>query len=130
MLMLYEVNSVTREIRPRTPGFRAFAGAVLLVLGAATAGRTYCPMPPPSPTTDEQAGAHDCCKQGLTGAKPGCCHADSVTVAAILLKSASVVTLAAASSWMVSLPVEAGSLFASATSAVASHSPPSRVLRI
>jgi hypothetical protein len=103
---------------------------MLLVLGAATAGRAYCPMRSPAPTTGEQRDAHDCCKKGVTGANPSCCHADSVTVAVILLKSASVVTLSAASAWIVPLPVEAGSVFASATSAVASHSPPPRVLRI
>jgi len=85
-------------------------------------------MRSPASAVGEQRDAHDCCKKGLTGARPGCCHADSGTVAVALLKTTSAVTLPAAA-WMVPLPVEATSVYARASS-VAAHSPPPRVLRI
>jgi hypothetical protein len=118
------------EARPRTLGFRALAVAVLLVLGGAIAGRSYCPMRSAASAAGSQRDAHDCCKKGLTGARPGCCHADSGTVAVALLKTTSAVTLAAGASWMVPLPVEATSVYGPGASSVASHSPPPRVLRI
>jgi hypothetical protein len=127
--MLYKVSNVTPAVRPRTLGFRALAAWVLLVLGAAVGGRAYCPMPSPTPAAGEQQDAHGCCKKGLTGAKPSCCHTDSVTVAVILLKTAAV-TLPAGSSWKLPLPVEAAVVYGSVTSTVAAHSPPPRVLRI
>ncbi|HVR70733.1 MAG TPA: hypothetical protein VMT87_07780 [Vicinamibacteria bacterium] len=105
------------------------AGAALLVLGVAIAGRSYCPMRSPASAAGEQREPHDCCKKGVTGARPSCCHADSGTVAVALLKTTSAVTLPAAASWMVPLPVEATSVYARASS-VAAHSPPPRVLRI
>ena len=106
------------------------AGALLLVLGAATAVRSYCPMRSPASTAGERQDAHDCCKKGLTGARPSCCHGDSRTVAVALLKTMSAVTLPAAASWMLPLPVEAASVYAPEASSVAAHSPPPRVLRI
>ena len=118
------------EVRPRTLGFRALAGALLLVLGAAMAGRSYCPMRSSVSTASEQRDAHDCCKKGLTGAKPSCCHTDSGTVAVALLKTTSGVTLPASASWVVPLPVEAISVYAAEASSVSAHSPPPRVLRI
>jgi hypothetical protein len=51
-------------------------------------------------------------------------------VAIALLKTTSAVTLPAAASWMVPLPVEATSVYGPGASSVASHSPPPRVLRI
>lgn len=106
------------------------AGVVLLVLGAAIAGRSYCPMRSPASTSGEKRDAHDCCKKGLTGARPSCCHGDSGTVAVALLKTTSAVTLPAGASWMLPLPVEATSVYAPEASSVAAHSPPPRVLRI
>ena len=103
---------------------------MLLVLGAAIAGRSYCPMRSPASTAGEQRDAHDCCKKGVTGARPSCCHADSGTVAIALLKTTTAVTLPAAASWMLPLPVEAPSLYIVNASSAAAHSPPPRVLRI
>lgn len=114
--------------RRRSPGLRALAASVLLLFGAASAGRGYCPMGAPVPT-GEKAGSHDCCKKGLTGAKPGCCHADTAADAVVLKKSAPAVTLPAACARIVPL-VEVASTYAVATSTVASHSPPPPVLRI
>jgi hypothetical protein len=118
------------EVRPRTLACRALAGAVLLVLGAAIAGRSYCPMRSPASTASGQRDPHDCCKKGLTGARPSCCHADSGTVAIALLRTTPAVALPAGASWMVPLPVEATSVYGPGASSVASHSPPPRVLRI
>ena len=118
------------EARSRTLAFRALAGVVLLVLGAAIAGRSYCPMRSPASAAGGQRDPHDCCKKGLTGARPSCCHADSGTVAVVLLKTTSAVTLPAGASWIVPLPVEANSIYGARASSVASHSPPPRVLRI
>jgi hypothetical protein len=87
-------------------------------------------MQPPLPAAGEQRDAHDCCKKGLTGARPSCCHTDSVTVAVILLKTAAAVTLPAGSCWKLPLPVEAAGVYGPPTSTVAAHSPPPRVLRI
>ena len=121
---------MARQARPSTFGSRALAAAVLLVLGAAVTGRAYCPMQSPVPAAGEQTDAHGCCKKGLTGAKPSCCHTDSVAVAVILLKTAASAALPAGSAWKLPLPVEASSVYGSTTSTVAAHSPPPRVLRI
>ena len=102
---------------------------MLLVLGAAVTGRAYCPMRPPEAEAGQKRDAHDCCKKGLTGAMPGCCHTDSVTVAVILLKTTAV-TLPAASVWNLAVPVEGASVHGSTSSTAAAHSPPPLVLRI
>ena len=118
------------DLPPRTLRFRVIACAALLVLGVAIAGRSYCPMQSPASAVGEQRDPHDCCKKGLTGARPGCCHADSGTVAVALLKTTSGVAFPASASWMVPLPVEATSVYVPGASSVAAHSPPPRVLRI
>ena len=115
--------------RHSSPGLRALAASVLLLFGAASASRGYCPMRAPV-TTAEKTGSHDCCKKGLTAAKPNCCHADAAADAVVLQKSASVVTLPAACARIVPVPVEVASAYAVAASTVASHSPPPPVLRI
>lgn len=123
-----EVN-VPRGAPRRTDAFRALAASVLLLFGAASAGRGYCPMRAPAPTGGAQAGSHDCCKKGLTGAKPSCCHADTAADAVVLLKSVSAVSLPAVAR-IVPVPVEVASAYAVATSTFAAHSPPPSVLRI
>lgn len=103
---------------------------MLLLFGIADAGRDYCPMRAPAPSTGGQVGSHDCCKRGLTGARPSCCHADIAADAVILLKSASAMAVPAAFARIAPVPVEVASAYAMATSTLASHSPPPRVLRI
>jgi len=115
--------------RRSSPCLRALAASVLLLFGAASAGRGYCPMRAPVPT-GEQTGSHDCCKKGLTGAKPSCCHANAAADAVVLQKTAPAVTLAAACARILPVPVEVASAYAVATSTFASHSPPPSVLRI
>jgi hypothetical protein len=87
-------------------------------------------MRSPASPADEKRDAHSCCKKGLTGARPSCCHADSGAVAVAVVKTSPAVTLPAGTSWMVPLPVEATGVYAPEASSVAAHSPPPRVLRI
>lgn len=133
--MLEQVTLVTPDVRSKPTYLRAVAATLALLLGTAAVGRSYCPMRSPAPApastaADAARDAHDCCKKGLTGAKPSCCHADTATNAVVLLKTASMLLLPCASSWLTLPPIEVASVDALATSAVVSPSPPPRVLRI
>lgn len=130
VVRLSKVSRVPRHAWRATLGFRALAASLLLLLGTATVGRGYCPMRSPAQTRLSKADPHDCCKKGLTDAKPRCCHAGNAADAVALLKNASPVLLSAAYVGIPSVPVEAASAHSPANPAFVSHSPPVRILRI
>lgn len=109
---------------------RAAAATLLLVMGTATIGRGYCPMrlPPVSGAPDSQE--HDCCKKGITGARPGCCHANSGPGAQALSKAALLLATIAPSARVLDAPFELRESRHSVRWLVAVHSPPPSVLRI
>jgi len=84
----------------------------------------------PTEASGQTADPHDCCKKGLTGRMPSCCHADRAPNASATLKGAWAVTmLPAVSIWILPAAVQAPSAF-TALPSVSSHSPPPTVLRI
>jgi hypothetical protein len=123
------IRQVSREARFRVVRFRVLAAPVVLLLNV-SAIRGYCPMSVPAATPQQMAGTHDCCKTGLTGQRPGCCHADQAPGAAATLTGGGAVTLPAASISDMPTSNHAASVSAAATPSFSSHSPPPTVLRI
>ena len=101
-----------------------------MLVGTASVARDYCPMRAPSAAAEERSDSHDCCKKGITGAKPSCCHSDSATGGPALLKSAVFVAILFASTDALAADVEAATEREPSRCGVAAHSPPPRVLRI
>ena len=131
MLTLQLVSKRSASASHGALGRRLLAASVVVLLGTAGVGGAYCPMRPRVGTTADQARPHDCCKKGVTGATPRCCHAASSTEAVALLKSPPLVMFAAAASVRIpSVATEPAAADAPATSALPAHSPPPRVLRI
>ena len=121
---------MTREARFTTVRFRSLAALMVLLLLSISSIRGYCPMSVPVVESGQMAASHDCCKTGLTGQIPSCCHADIAPNTVATLKS----TWAAATLPVV--PVRIMPAVAQSPSAipappsVSSHSPPPTVLRI
>jgi hypothetical protein len=119
---------------------RALAAAVLVLFVGTGSVRGFCPMgtaPPPSPDTASVAPAtdpHKCCKKGIAGKAPSCCHAD---VARDSVATVGKTTLAVPAPSMVpgtltdpQLEAAASVIRAASHRAVPQHSPPPTVLRI
>ena len=121
------IRHMSRGARFRTVRFRALAASIVLLLNV-SAIRGYCPMSVPAAAPQQMAGAHDCCKTGLTGQKPPCCHADPAPGAAATLTGAGAMTLPVAC--ISQMPTSGQAASASAGPSVSSHSPPTPVLRI
>lgn len=119
-----------RKTWVRTLRFRALAASATLLFLSVTAMRGYCPMSAPSAASKRIAGAHDCCKTGLSGQTPSCCHADTAPNTVATLKSAAAAaTLPAVFIRFAPVTAPAPSTIAAVPS-VSSHSPPLTVLRI
>ena len=110
--------------------FRALAASATLLFLGVIAMRGYCPMSAPPAASKRMAGAHDCCKTGLSGQTPSCCHADTAPNTVATLKSASAAATLPAI-FIRFAPVTAPTRSAiAAVPSVSSHSPPLTVLRI
>ena len=74
---------------------------------------------------------HDCCKTGLSGKVPSCCHAGSAQTHVAVAKSGSAMAppTASAAALILSLPVDRLHI-ASIRPALLSHGPPLTVLRV
>ena len=116
-------------IVPRA-GRRAFAAVVLMLLAGGWAARGYCPMTVAVDAARGKASPHDCCKSGLTGKAPRCCHADSDANTQATIKAGpqpvrGVVTCA----WMLAPSPEACGFAPKPSAFTSVHSPPPSVLR-
>lgn len=119
-----------RKAWVRTLRFRAVAASATLLFLSVIAMRGYCPMSAPPAASKRMAGAHDCCKTGLSGQTPGCCHADTAPNMVATLKSASAAaTLPAVFIRFAPVTAPTRSTIAAGPS-VSSHGPPQTVLRI
>jgi len=102
-----------------------------LALTVGADGRGQCFMQVvAAPAQAGTSAEHDCCKTGLTGGTPSCCHADMAPSTVARLKSASATALPAPLSWVLPLPVVVAAAQAAAISVASCHSPPPTVLRI
>ena len=111
---------------------RAIATALLLAFFGASAAGGYCPMAAAgTAVTGNEVTPHDCCKTGLSGKVPSCCHAgDAQTHVAVVKKgSAMAQPTVSAAALILSLPVERLRV-ASTRLACLSHGPPLTVLRV
>lgn len=110
---------------------RAFPAVVLLMLVSAWVSRAYCPMTVALSAAQGKTNAHDCCKTGLTGTTPSCCHVDDAANRPATLKSAP--TMAAhvpsAFAWSLTLPFQSGA-HVRTSNLIPAHSPPLTILRI
>jgi hypothetical protein len=121
---------VTREARFRTVRFRTLAASMVLLLVSISSIRRYCPMSAPVVASEGMSGLHDCCKTGLTGGTPSCCHADTGSNGVATLKSTWAAVMLPALSVRF-MPAVVPTPFAIAPlPSVSSHSPPPTVLRI
>jgi hypothetical protein len=84
-----------------------------------------------TPAAENDVTRHDCCKTGLSGKVPSCCHAGNAETPVARVKSGSVMAQppVAAAAVTVLLPVECPRL-ASIRLACLSHGPPLTVLRV
>ena len=103
---------------------------MLLVLAAAGGLRGYCPMTVVSAALAGTGDPHACCKAGMSGRLPGCCHADLAPSAAATVKApAAAVPIPTTSHWDLLEPAVAVASVP-AVLPTYSHSPPPLVLRI
>ena len=106
--------------------------AALLAFVGATAVGGYCGMAAAStPLGVDGATPHDCCKTGLSGKVPSCCHVGSAPAHIAVIKSPSAIAQPTVSATAMTLPrpVDRPRL-ASMRLASLSHGPPLTVLRV
>ena len=111
---------------------RAIAAIVLVAFFGASAAGGYCPMAAAgSSFVGNGVTPHDCCKTGLSGKVPSCCHAGNAQTPIAVVKSGSAMTLPTMSgaAMILSPPVERPRV-ASIGLACLSHGPPLTVLRV
>ena len=84
-----------------------------------------------APVTENDVTRHDCCKTGLYGKVPSCCHAGNAETRIAVVKSGSVMAQPpmSAAAVTVLLPVERPRL-ANIRLSCLSHGPPLNVLRV
>ena len=84
-----------------------------------------------TPQTGSDVNPHDCCKTGLSGKVPSCCHADDARTHVAVVKSVSPMAqpTESAAALILSLPFERPRV-ASICVARLSHAPPLTVLRV
>lgn len=111
---------------------RAMTATVLALFFGASTGGGYCPMAAAaSALSDRGVTPHDCCKTGLSGKVPSCCHAGNTSTHIAVVKSNSVMALPTVSAavLILSYPVQ-GPGVTSTRLARLPHGPPLTVLRV
>ena len=102
-----------------------------LLLVAACSGVSYCPMNSMAASASgPMSGTHDCCKTGLTGVPPACCHAGIETATTAVSPTSSPLATPAVVSLAWTLPPLGRDVVDLAAVSVHVHSPPSAFLRI
>jgi hypothetical protein len=119
---------ILSRARGRAPLIRAAAVLLLFSFGSVTAVRAYCPMPRAGEAAAEEADPHACCKAGLSGSLPSCCHSDEAPVAATA-KAGGSAAPAARTCAFVAAP-HAGASLTPAGPARPAHGSPPIVLRV
>lgn len=104
---------------------------VLVAFFGASAAGGYCHMAAASgAVSDSGVSPHDCCKTGLSGKVPSCCHAGNAQAQIAMVKGS---VMAQPTTWVpavsLSIPVERLRV-AGIRLACLSHGPPLTVLRV
>jgi hypothetical protein len=106
-------------------------GTLVCLILLTGGGRGLCFMnPAPSARPETSAEAHDCCKSGLSGKAPACCHSQAVPNVLATAKKSMVVALPAVTAYILQPASEPASHDPLSSRPAASHSPPALVLRI
>jgi hypothetical protein len=120
---------ILSRARGRAPLIRAAAVLLLFSFGSVTAVRAYCPMPRAGEAARAEADPHGCCKAGLSGTVPGCCHSDDAPAAATAAKPGGSAAPASRTCAFVAAP-QAGASLTPAGPARSAHGSPPIVLRV
>jgi hypothetical protein len=106
-------------------------GTLVCLILLTGGGRGLCFMnPAPSARPETSAAAHDCCKKGLSGKAPACCHSRAVPNVWATAKKSIVVALLAFSTYVLAPASEPALHDPLSSRRPGSHSPPALVLRI